>query len=430
MIRSVLHALGSAAFLLAVAAGMLYAYLYADTRDAVERLGERLSPFASTHFDSVHVSLAGELGLRGVSIRPHGSEAVLHIDEVVLQAHNPVNLLRVRRHLAQGRIPERVGLQLAGLVVDLSGNSLARLLGDFEAEGGAVNQAFLLSPHLQCRGDAPLGVSSLKGMGLARLHASVDVQTRYGAGERIVSAEQRVENLVSNRLELRFAPGVDLLDQLYKRDTLSQITYASLSYRDRGAVAAINEYCARISRVSRREFVEANVARLIGAVAREGGLLPPSLVGAYRSLLTASGSAELEVRPTRPIRPSYLRFYRAADWSALLDARVAINGRAVPEVALLALEPEPEPGPSSTGQPAPVAQPRPLLSLQPVAVEDLARHLRADARITTVDGKVHDVELLDVGEEFVEVAMRTRRGSLGYSIAKSMVESAAVWLQQ
>jgi len=283
-------------------------------------IATRLAPFGDLRYLDVSTSYDGRVHIDGISFYP-GDD--LDIDPIL--AEEAVVLTPGMLYLLGfegGPIPNRMGLSLLGLWVDI-----ASYTGLGEYGGGALSGNPFES--LACGNVDTIQAPDLERMGYSR-EFRMDLHMRYRMmGDTLqISFEQSSVELSGFSLSLDIlAPGI-LVNPFGIGTRHVKLTRIDLQLDSAEFNRRRNAFCADAEGVSESEYIERNIRQAMAQLRRRGVVPGDEIVEHYRAFIKGAGSWSFESTPVPPIALSDIIAFDIDQLLEWLSIASTVDGKA------------------------------------------------------------------------------------------------------
>ncbi len=448
----VLRWIGIIVLAIGVALGGLKLYLHYEARSVVEEAIENAPPVLDIRYGGVSAGLDGTIGVNDLTVSPRTVNDEVQIERLEIRTSGVGFLLRRSERLRKGELPERMGLLLRGISLDLNGALVAAWQRSLEEHPKLIRDS-----ALDCGDVHFIGPEQYRAMGYSRLVS--DLAVSYELLPR--STEARVQLEASTRdaayvaMELVIA-GVGsptVLGLMQSKPRISELTFR---YVDDSYVQRLNRLCAQRRGLGVEGYITAQVKRSDAAYARAWGLVPgPGLREAYKHFLTQPGEVIVRAHPSGGLDPLALSHFGPSDWVDLLNLTLTVNKQPVSDLSMRAptaaeLKSAPE-GPGllsslpqlpalspggkeeASDKAAPVARraapARPIFKYQSVEPAELKDYIGKQVRIATRDHRRREGRLTSVDRGVATLRRRMHGGEMTVRVPLDGVKRAEVLLQ-
>lgn len=403
-----------------LAYGGAMGYLWYSVKSGADDAIAAAAPFAAITYEGVHISpLGDEVGLDRILISPNMTGDEFRIGQVRVSVPHIGHFLLARINLSDGKPPEKLGMQITGLELDVD-SELFDMLEQMQQAGGKAQSVSL--DALGCGDLTGFSITDMRRMGLGTTISDISINSAYDDPSRRmlmdISAKSRGLVDLQARVEMQ-KPSLGMGP--------TDVPKMQITYRDTGYYDFRNRYCARLNGGTPEQYVDRHVQLLTAAL---GGRIPEKTVAAYRGVMLKGGTLSVAVDPDGSLPAGGLQNYTPAEIVNMLDPKVAINGTPldigqIKWDAAAAAEPakgeKPQPRkrvPPPRVRQAPAAPPAANTApvYRTIEVPDASGYLGRMAEITTVGGKVRTGSLAKVEKERLHLKMRLSSGTLTYPV--------------
>ncbi|RFA29142.1 hypothetical protein CAI21_10240 [Alkalilimnicola ehrlichii] len=418
------------ALLALVAIGGVKLLLWNQVKRSADDFVRHMSLHAAVHYEGIETSLMGSVGIRGITIRPHGVSDSVRIERIRFSAAHLPALLRLRSDLESFRIPSEMTLEVQGLTLDAHGELLYSLIDD--AADNALETAFF-----GCGDFGAVTAASYPDMGYDRLISNIRLSQVYNKRDDslLLKADLHTEEMVDIGIAVRLTsiPGGQLTPMAFMQQ-MPEVSRITLRYQDYAYNERRNRYCAERGGVDVAEFLDSHQAAVRAALAAQNIHPSEGLQIAYRRFVEGAGHIELSMRPERNVSFLELALYQPHDLVRRLGTQLEVNGARVYDLSLRrqgseegAVAAPASPAGSAAATTRRVATPA-LPQFRPVAVSELDRHVGRPARVVLTSGLQRSGVIEQIDAQHLMLRRRLHGGVVDYPIAFSDIERVDVEL--
>ena len=212
-------------------------------------------------------------------------------------------------------------------------------------------------------------------------------------------------------------------------DQQAYLSQLGITYRDRGYIERINDYCARRQNLSRESYIQQQTQRPDASFALHWGVVPDQeMRRRYGDFLRRPESIQWRISPNAGFNPNHLSLYDMADWPKVLRLTMTVNDTPVeldsfsrPDAELAANLNSAANGGQAGGSsfdsqssPATAAEPAPRM--QSIRVDRLSEYVGQKVRVIEQDGKTREGYLKSCDHTKARIAQRMHRGEFSVSV--------------
>ncbi|WP_415899344.1 hypothetical protein [Neptuniibacter sp. QD48_11] len=438
----------------------VYGFVWWKVSTAAESFAKDIAPFAKMTYQDIHIDLVeAQVGLKGISFVPTGSEGEIGVQSAVLKAPSWGFVLDLEEKLSKGELPDAFNVDLKGLNINLNSGYMqdwGRIALEAQREAGQSYDA------LACGGLEFIGLPEIRKMGYGNLNSDVSFQYHFDPLDKELNfdLQSRTKQVANMSMSLVLKVASETLNMQSIVFAQPQLKHIEARYFDRGYNKKRNKFCANLNKEPVKSYRERYKGLLSKRLAYEGWKIPDELFNAFEGLNNPGSSLYLRVdvpkgfglqsmamiqTPSDLVRElnPYVEFskkYVALDgleWSEpdpegerLL--RELMQSQEPPELVLgeeieKVVEPEEKPK-------APIYQrPKPEKavekSFKKIEVEKLGGHIGKPVILYTYFGRKVEGRLVAVTDAVVTVEHRlvSGRGTATYPVAYDKIQSAQLY---
>lgn len=429
---------------LLVIAGLAYAgikaYLYHSLKSEMDQLAGQFSLFGQLEYGGLSSSISGSLSVHDLKLRVHGMDDEARIKSIRYQTPNLWYLLQDSKQLENGRIPERLNLDIEGLTLNLFGEFTDRL----EEVISQLNiQLHGINPL--CGGRLFFGPSELRDMGYEEITTDMQIGYRFDAPNA-----RLILDIASNTRDMAAVSLQGIINGINDTSFVSLIQPGSqlrldrvtVNYTDKSYTRRQVDFCARLSKLEVNEYIEAEANQKPGYYGYLWGIVPgPGLRQAYRVFLSYPGQIDLSFELPEAVTPETVALFKPEDIPGLLNLKLSINGDPVTDLRFSFYQRQQlgvsskienlftQPGSAPTSQPS---REKKIVhyatSYHVVPVSDLKKYVGEEVRLQTRSGQARLGFLTDISSKVAQVEQRVHGGKFTMQVPVSSITSAEVLL--
>ena len=341
--------LGLVALIVGAVYGGIKAYIYYETRDALQGLVKTAAPFVTIEYGGIGSDLwSGTVRVEQIKFSPTGISDSVRVGAAQVSAGNLRHLFRLIQRAKDRAPPDRLGMALQEVRVDLNGG-LVRTAERFIAMAAQANPAVAPAAHCGHQSTADIAILRRLGYDMLVLDAEFDYDFNRSAEMAKIVGAIKMHDMTRVAFDMKLvgvpAQSTDAVrpaPQLREFGMMAE----DLSYNDR-----LKRFCAQAAKLNEQEYIAIETGPQ-SMFFRQLGIIPgPGLQQAYRDYLSKpGGTIEVRVRPGDALDPASLKLFKPTDILAMLNATLNINGKPVQDLSF-------EIGPVQTAQVRPEAKP-------------------------------------------------------------------------
>lgn len=368
--------LGVVALIVGAVYGGIKSYIYYQTRDTVQGLVKTVAPFVTIEYGGISSDLwSGTVRVEQIKFSPTGINDSVRVGAARVSAGNLRHLFRLIQRAKDRAPPDRLGLALHEVRVDLNGD-LVRTADRFIAMAAQANPAVAPAAHCGYQSTADLAILRRLGYDALVLDAEFDYDFNKSAEMAKLVGTVKLHDMTRAAFDMKLvglqAQPADARAKPQLREF--GVVVEDLSYNDR-----LKRFCAQAAKLSEQEYIAVETGPQ-SMFFKQLGITPGSgLQQAYRGYLSKpGGTIELRVRPSEDLDPSSLKLFKPTDILAMLNATLSVNGKHVQDLSfeigpVLMAQARPEPKTDSD-----VKQPPPALKSSSAPATASTREPAAD----------------------------------------------------
>lgn len=314
--------------LVAVIVGGVKGFIYYKVTTQLDDAIVALSPFVRISYEGVSSSLEGKVNVHGVKVNIYGSNLEVAIDEVGVNFSNLKTLLFIGDDLKRQRLPERMGLTLHHVRMDLQ--SLKPYMTMLQSQSQQPFQDYSLLGCGALEKADPLNV--LQQLGYSELDSSMKLAYRWdrASGRFTVDSEFRWHEMTNSAVIIEFDQIAALTVAAFASEP--ELKRISINVEDEGYNARLLAHCAADQNVTSDEFITLHMAMLKAALAEQGVSFGERVFDAYRYYLKAEGGLMLQMRPGGMQQLANLDMYKASDIPDLLGLEIHMGDEVIRDI--------------------------------------------------------------------------------------------------
>jgi len=314
--------------LVAAIVGGLKGFVYYKVTSQLDDAIAAVSPFVRISYEGVSSSLDGEVTVQGVKVNGYGNNLAVDIDEVAVTFPNLKTLLFIGDAVKKQRLPERMGLRLNHVRMDLQ--SLRPYMTMLLSQNQQPFQDYSLLGCGALEETDPLNV--LQQLGYSELDNSMTVGYSWDrASKRMtIDSDFRWHEMTSSAVTIE----LDQIAALSAAAMMSQpeLKRISINIEDEGYNARLVSHCAADQKVSNDEFITLHMALMKTALSEQGISLNERVFDAYRYYLEAEGALMLQMRPSNMQQLANLDMFKPSDIPGLLGLEIHMGDEVIRDI--------------------------------------------------------------------------------------------------
>jgi len=413
--------------LVAAVIGGVKGFIYYKVTAQLNNVIAALSPFAQITYEGVGSTFEGEVKVQGVKVKAYGNGLELAIDEVGVKFPDLQSLLFIGDDLKKQQLPERMGLRLNHVRMDLQ--SLKPYMTILQSQSQHPFRDYTLLGCGELQQADPLKV--LQQLGYSELDSSIKLGYRWDRASKhmAVDSEFRWHEMSGSRVNFDLGQIAALsAAAMMSQPELKRI---SIKIDDEGYNTRLLKHCAADQNITTDEFVTLHMAMLKSALAEQGVSLSEKVFDAYRYYLKSEGGLILVMRPSGMQQLANLDMFKPSDIPDLLGLEIHMGDEVIrdiefdwddkqfkktmatlveqPKANEVAVESKPEPMQQEQSWPQ-------FIEIKPTM---LAAQMHQTLRITTADNRKLEGVLKVINDEriFIDVPMGGGSATLPVTIA-------------
>lgn len=360
-----------------LAYGGIKLYVAHSIRKSADQVIALLSPVAEIRYTGTTSSLGGMVGITGVTVQSRTSDDFYRINAIEVSSDNLLTLLDLDERLRKGEVPKHFAIEVHGATIPVGGLLLDKSGGDLGLMGGMR----LPFGALACDGRSRFSAADLEQMGIEEITTSVKMDVRREAARNEIAIRLVMDTPGINAadINLHIAATNGRLSPQGAASTLPPLDDLDLKFRDQGWHKRVQSFCARERHSTPEAYLAAHMAAVKQALARMGISVGNTLLAGYRDFLRPGGRLEVSISPQGPIDLQTLHLYGLQDGIAYLGLELDVNGKRIAPIEIAKATPVPDAG----DDPAPVSDTGEDQRFTRIRLNELARHIGEQVRLTT-----------------------------------------------
>lgn len=434
---------------LAVGGTMLY--VRSQVKSALKDAVAAAALFADIDYGNVSVGLGGNIHIYDIDVRPRSINDRIRIEGIDIETPGLWFLVTGKKKMQDGKVPERLRIDVRGMQVNIGG-AITDTLDRFLAMAAEASGGQTLS---NCGELRRLDLKAHRRLGYESLVFDLSLGYRFEKrGPLHVVTEWRTRELAGVTVDLEFSSASPTVNELMA--TQPRLRTFTIDYQDLSFTDKLKRYCAQASGMTAEQYIDAEVNRTDALYQASWGFVPgPGLRDAYRDFLTKPGEVRLKGNPPSEVDMQALRLFKPDDVVSMLNLRISVNGKPVPDLSMTTLAspetPDEKPAADTTAardaiasaakpaaaaptrtvkEPAVAPSTRDAASDEPqfraVPTKELARYVNKTVRLTLTRGAVREGYLLQIANGMARVERRYQAGNMTLAIPLREIERAEV----
>ena len=418
--------------------GGIKGYMHYKLKHSVDKLVRQSRMFADLSYGSLSTSLNGKLGVHNISIQIHGLDDVIHIDAVEYTPPNLWFMLKDANKVERGELPKSMKLAITGLNLDLYGDITDKL----EAVVNQINNEAQGINHL-CGGRLFFGPREYREMGYEEMTADMSIGYQYDDlnSEIVIEANTLTHDVGAGKLRAVVAGITDSrITRLMHAKEEPRLSQMKFTYTDKSYVPRFVKMCAKASKLSRQEYINEEVKQKPAYFSNAWGIVPgDGLRAAYKDFLDNPQTIEVSMELPESVALDKIDMFKTEDIPALIDLKVAVNGKAVQNLSFsfdgksrIDLE-DSLSGMFSNKKGKKKKKPlvvkkydKKLLHFHPVHVSKLRKHIGQYVRLHLDGDKRREGVLVKIQGNILYLSKRMSGGEFSVRVRSSRVKKAEV----
>lgn len=425
-----------------VAAGASYFGMQWKAQKSVEEFFSSM-PFVEASYDSVKVSLEGELIVDDISLFVPLSQTTVDVGSVSIATGSLVNAMKMERDLQDGRLPTQLKLSINEFSVDIDPAFVSVMDESYESD------VFSEVVALGCGRFASLGPQQLYDMGFRNLTFDLAVGYEYDMyTDVMVSTIDLYLDGIGNLTMDQTVMGMSGIIENYKSAAFGfdpadiSTTEVHVHYADLGYVARQADFCARSAGMERKEWQQLNVSMFASLLEQIDFKADFDALNLYSKITSERARVDIHLRPITGFTAADFQLYSVPDLVKMLDFSLTVNDSEIKvgdiswdedkwkHLQLADIRKEYRVGPQPEAEQA-SAEVEPVKRLERVLREvparDLGQFVHRNVQITRIDGKVFTGEMTRVSSDRVVVRTRFNSGYTDQPLLRDEISVAKVY---
>lgn len=273
----------------------VYGFVWWKVSTAAESFAKDIAPFAKMTYQDIHIDLVeAQVGLKGISFTPTGSEGEIGVQSAVLKAPSWGFVLDLEEKLSKGELPDAFNVDLKGLNINLNSGYMqdwGRIALEAQREAGRSYDA------LACGGLEFIGLPEIRKMGYGNLNSDVSFQYHFDPLDKELNfdLQSRTKQVANMSMSLVLKVASETLNMQSIVFAQPQLKHIEARYFDRGYNKKRNKFCANLNKEPVKSYRERYKGLLSKRLAYEGWKIPDELFNAFEGLNNPGSSLYLRV---------------------------------------------------------------------------------------------------------------------------------------
>ena len=273
----------------------VYGFVWWKVSTAAESFAKDIAPFAKMTYQDIHIDLVeAQVGLKGISFTPTGSEGEIGVQSAVLKAPSWGFVLDLEEKLSKGELPDAFNVDLKGLNINLNSGYMqdwGRIALEAQREAGQSYDA------LACGGLEFIGLPEIRKMGYGNLNSDVSFQYHFDPLDKELNfdLQSRTKQVANMSMSLVLKVASETLNMQSIVFAQPQLKHIEARYFDRGYNKKRNKFCANLNKEPVKSYRERYKGLLSKRLAYEGWKIPDELFNAFEGLNNPGSSLYLRV---------------------------------------------------------------------------------------------------------------------------------------
>ncbi|WP_415882551.1 hypothetical protein [Neptuniibacter sp. QD34_54] len=273
----------------------VYGFVWWKVSAAAENFAKDIAPFAAMSYQDIHIDLVeAQVGLKGISFVPTGSEGKIGVQSAVLKAPSWGFVLELEEKLSKGELPDAFNVDIKGIDINLNSGYIqdwGRIALDSQRNAGSGYDA------LACGGLEFIGLPEVRKMGYGVLNTDASFQYHFDSVDKELNfdLQSRTKQVANMSMSLVLKVASDALNMQSIVFAQPQLKHFEARYFDRGYNKKRNKFCAGLNKEPVKQYRERYKSLLSKRLKYEGWKIPDDLLTALDGLNAPSGSIYLRV---------------------------------------------------------------------------------------------------------------------------------------
>lgn len=384
---------------LAAAYGGFKVYVAHSINNAAHKMIAMVSPMAAVKYDGTTSSLfGGMVGLTGVTVQSARDDSYYRIGAVKLKSDNIFTLMGM--NIQRGKIPKMFEVEIDNLTMPLSGELLDKGHGDLGITGDFHTPLGVMA----CGNRTSFSDTDLSRMGITQIttNISMEVLREPDKNDIRVMTHMNTPGINAVDLDLGVAAKNGIITPRTAMLKPTRFTSFELRFRDEGWHKRVTTFCTRQTHMTRAAYIDARVAAVKTALARQGIGVGTDLLNAYRAFLKPGGRMRISVMPQDPIDLQTLHLYSVPEAIDYLAPTLRVNGRTIKELSVTRIKPTAAPTTETVMQAS--AGHETAVAYRKISLDNLGHYIGRQVRLTTDQDYIFAGRLVSVGDRIATIA--------------------------
>lgn len=437
---------------LLIIAGLVYGglkgYIFIRAKQQLDTLITAVAPFVYIQYDSIGSKLDGTVFVEKTAINPRGIDDTATIERVSIKTPGLMFLLAGDKQISQGDLPERIGLEMQGVRIQLDG-AIVKKLEQVQAQR-PNNQP---SEGLLCTLSRDFITAQYRQLGLKELVFDSQYMIERSAAPSEVDMTLRyvLHGIERGEFKVTLAGvGTSVNSVNNKMPLLKNMKFV---YRPNAEfVNQALEYCSKRQDTDVATFMEQLFNKRDADFAEELGFIPgPGIRDALKRLVQDQGELRIFAYPVSPLDVTTIHLYKPEDWPKLLGLSVYVGETQIDDISFQLLNKAGKSGATSffefLGLAGKTAAEKEALAKEQAALAEAQKKLKKkrkpgfrvatkqeipqlqwkDVRIKTYEGKLREGRILSVRDGVISLEKRTRGGTFSTKVYVGAIEKIEVY---
>ena len=398
--------------------GATKGFLWYSLNSAVTDMQNRVSEFATLHYESIRTPVLGPIGVDGIRYKPLGFDESIEIGSVLIHWNEAHELIDLVQAFYKETLPEQLTISVNHVNVPLEGDIGAWWDSEHQP---TMSTAFGLPASMRGCGTGALKAADYTAMGYQSLITNLRFEYSIKGKSKSFTFYGKLEG--QNMMKLYVdgsTPSSEVslsVDKIF--DALPRLGNLSITFEDDSFNARKIDYCSKLANKSQQQYLEDNLQNIVFDLS-ELGLHPSTeLIDAYRGYMKGSSKLTVVINPYEPMDAEVLAQVDTENLVEWLGLEVVAGETPVKEILA------PEEVETVAEEQQKTQQPREeTFNSTPIA--QLPEHLGKLARVKTKDAKFHYAYLEKAGTNEVTLTQHLVGGSATFVINVTDIEDVSV----
>lgn len=383
--------------------GVLYGgfklYVAHSINNAAHKMIAMAAPVMNVKYNGTTSSLfSGMVGLTGVTVQSVKNDNYYRIGAVKLKSDSIFTLMGM--NIQRGKLPKMFEMDIDKLTMPLSGGFLDKGHGDLGLAGDLHTPLGVTA----CGNRTHFTGTDLSKMGITQITTNMHIEVLREPEKNDIRFMLHVNTPGLNAVGLNvgIAAKNGIITPRTAMGKPTRIKSFELRFRDQGWHERVAAFCAQQTHMTRAAYINAHVAAVKLALARQGIGVGNNLIRAYHDFLKPGGSMQISITPDEPIDMHALRIYSLQEAIDYLAPTLRVNGKTIRELEVSRIKPLPAPA-SETVMEASNGH-RTAVAYRKISLDNLGHYIGKRVRLTTDSDYVFTGKLLSVGDRIATIA--------------------------